>query len=352
MRSWDIGRTLGKLVGQEDGAVVDHATGEDLILKRWGGIAMLALSAFCTTALAQAYPQKKPVTLVVPFAPGGGTDALARELARPLGDRLGVAIVVDNRGGAGGAIAAQQITQAKPDGHTLLFVTSTFVTVAATDRKLAYDITRDFTPIALLGRGPLLLVVNRQIGITGVAQLIDAAKKKPDSLNYVSAGQGSINHLAGELFVQRTGAKMTHVPYKGSGPATMDLIGGQAQVFFATVPTILGQVKGDKVQLLATTGKTRSRLFPDTPTVMEAGVRAFEVGTWWGIVGPKDMPPETVTLLNQAINEATSGEALAKRFLDEGAERFAGTPAEFGAALRLELEGWRRVVQDAGLKIE
>ena len=309
-----------------------------------------ALASFA--AQAQAFPQKKPVTLVVPFAPGGGTDALARELAKPLGDKLGVSVVVDNRGGAGGSIAAQQITQAKPDGHTLLFVTSTFVTVAATDRKLAYDITKDFAPVAMLGRGPLLLVVYPQTGISSVGALIEAAKSRPDSLNYVSAGPGSINHLAGELFVQRTGARMTHIPYKGSGPATMDLIGGQAQVFFATVPTILGQVKGGKVRLIATTGKTRSKLFPDMPTVMESGVKDFEVGTWWGIVGPRDLPPEIVAALNQAINESTAGEALARRFVDEGAERIAGSPAEFGAALARELEGWRRVVREAGLKID
>jgi tripartite-type tricarboxylate transporter receptor subunit TctC len=321
--------------------------------------ALLATAAIAAAAIAgvtdagaQAFPQKKPITLVVPFAPGGGTDALARELARPLGDKLGVSIVVDNRGGAGGSIAAQQITQAKPDGHTLLFVTSTFVTVAATDRKLAYDVTKDFAPIAMLGRGPLLLVVNPQTGIANVGQLVETAKKKPDALNYVSAGPGSINHLAGELFVQRTGARMTHIPYKGSGPATMDLIGGQAQVFFATVPTILGQVKGGKVRLIATTGRTRSKLFPDVPTVMEAGVKDFEVGTWWGIVGPRDLPPEIVTALNQAINESTAAEALAKRFVDEGAERFAGSPAEFGAALAHELDGWRRVVKEAGLKID
>lgn len=314
--------------------------------------AALTLAAFSPAAHAQAFPQKKPITLVVPFAPGGGTDALARELAKPLGDKLGVSIIVDNRGGAGGSIAAQQIAQAKPDGHTLLFVTSTFVTVAATDRKLAYDITKDFAPIAMLGRGPLLLVVNPQTGIASVAQLVETAKKKPDALNYVSAGPGSINHLSGELFVQRTGARMTHIPYKGSGPATMDLIGGQAQVFFATVPTILGQVKGGKVRLIATTGKMRSKLFPDMPTVMESGVKDFEVGTWWGIVGPRDLPPEVVTLLNQAINEATAGEALAKRFVEEGAERIAGSPADFGVALAQELDGWRKVVKSAGLKID
>ena len=321
------------------------------VLLAVAAVAAAAIAAV-TDAGAQAFPQKKPITLVVPFAPGGGTDALARELAKPLGDRLGVSIVVDNRGGAGGSIAAQQITQAKPDGHTLLFVTSTFVTVAATDRKLAYDITKDFAPIAMLGRGPLLLVVNPQTGIANVGQLVETAKKKPDALNYVSAGPGSINHLAGELFVQRTGARMTHIPYKGSGPATMDLIGGQAQVFFATVPTILGQVKGGKVRLIATTGRTRSKLFPDVPTVMEAGVKDFEVGTWWGIVGPRDLPAEIVTALNQAINESTAAEALAKRFVDEGAERFAGSPSEFGVALAHELDSWRRVVKEAGLKID
>jgi tripartite-type tricarboxylate transporter receptor subunit TctC len=315
--------------------------------------AALALAALAPAlAGAQPFPQARPLTLVVPFAAGGGTDALARELARPLAEKLGVSVVVENRGGGGGSIAAHQVAQAKPDGHTLLFVTSTFVTVAATDRKLPYDVTRDFAPIAMLGHGPLLLVVNPETGITSVPGLVEAARRKPDSLNYVSAGPGSINHLSGELFVQRTGAKMTHVPYKGSGPATMDLIGGQAQVFFATVPTILGQVKGGKVRLIATTGKARTKLFPDTPTVMEAGVKSFDVGTWWGIVGPRDLPAETVALLNKAINESTAGEALAKRFADEGAERFAGTPAEFGSAIRQELEGWKKVVQDAGLKID
>jgi tripartite-type tricarboxylate transporter receptor subunit TctC len=314
--------------------------------------AALALAALLPAgAQAQAFPQK-PVTIVVPFAAGGGTDALARELGKQLGDQFRQSVIIDNRGGAGGSIAAQGIAQAKPDGYTLLFVTSTFVTAAATDRKLSYDINRDFTPLALLGRGPLLLVVNRQVGIESVAQLVDTARKKPDSLNYVSAGPGSINHLAAELFLQRTGIRMTHVPYKGSGPATMDLIGGQAQVFFATVPTILGQVKGEKVRLLATTGRERSPLFPGVPTVMESGVKSFEVGTWWGVVGPKGMPAEVVATLNRAINEATASEAFRRRFADEGAERFAGTPAEFAASLRDELEGWRKVVHEAGIKID
>jgi tripartite-type tricarboxylate transporter receptor subunit TctC len=283
-------------------------------MKKISSLFALALILGMTAPVsAQSFPQKRAITLVVPFAPGGGTDAIARDLAKPLADKLGVPVVVDNKGGAGGAIAAQQISQAKPDGHTLLFVTSTFVTAAATDRKLPYDVNKDFSPISKLGSGPLLLVVNPQTGITQVAGLIDNAKRNPNSLNYVSAGQGSINHLSGELFAQRTGTQMTHIPYKGSGPATMDLIGGQAQIFFATVPTILSQVKAGKVKLIATTSKSRSKLFPDVPTVMESGVKSFEVGTWWGIVGPKDLPADIVAILNRAINESTATEALVKR---------------------------------------
>ena len=314
--------------------------------------AAVALSLLvCAVAGAQPFPAK-PITLIVPFAAGGGTDAIARDLGRLLGERLKQPLIIDNRGGGGGSIGAQAVAQAKPDGYTLLFVTSTFVTVAATDRKLPYDIERDFTPIAMLGRGPLLLVVNKDTRIASVGELIEAARKAPDSLNYVSAGQGSINHLSGELFVQRTGIKMTHVPYKGSGPATMDLIGGQAQVFFATVPTILGQVKGDKVRLLATTGAKRSLLFPQVPTVTESGVKQFEVATWWGIVGPKGLPTEIVATLNGAINEAAASDALRRRFVDEGAEPFAGSGAEFGAIIRQELEAWRKVVLTAGIKVD
>jgi tripartite-type tricarboxylate transporter receptor subunit TctC len=316
-------------------------------------LVLLALAALLpATAAPQSFPQQRPITLVVPFAPGGGTDSISRELAKHLQDKLGTPVIVDNRGGAGGAIAAAQVAAAKPDGHTLLFVTSTFVTVAATDRKLGYDILKDFTPIAMLGRGPLLLVVNKDTAITSVAQLIDMAKKKPDALNYVSAGQGSINHLAGELFVQRTGAKMTHIPYKGSGPATLDLIGGNAQVFFATVPTILGQVKGDKVRLIASTSSARTRLFPSTPTLEESGVKGYSVETWWGVVAPAGLPADVVRTLNRAINDAAASEEIRKRFENEGADAFTGTPVEFAAALRDELEGWRKVVREGGLKLD
>jgi len=312
-------------------------------------IAAFALAS--AQAQGPAYPQRA-ITIVVPFAPGGGTDSLGRELAKLLQERLVQGVVVDNRGGAGGAIAAAQVSQAKPDGYTLLMVTSTFVTVAATDRKLPYDILRDFTPIAMLGRGPLLLVVNKESGISSVGQLIEAARRKPDALNYVSAGPGSINHLAGELFVQRTGAKMTHVPYKGSGPATIDLVSGAAQVFFATVPTIMGQVKGKRVRVIATTSAHRSPLFPDIPTVQESGVKNYSVETWWGIVGPAGMPPEVVAKLNAAINAAAATPAIKSRFASEGAGQFFGTPQDLRNLIARELEGWRRVVREGNIRID
>jgi tripartite-type tricarboxylate transporter receptor subunit TctC len=320
------------------------------------GRAALALALWLgclpSGATAQSFPQNYPITFVVPFVAGAGTDAIARDLARYLQERLGHTIVVDNRGGAGGTIAAQAVARAKPDGHTLLFVTSTFITSASIDRKLPYDVLKDFTPIALLGRGPLLLVVNRDIGIGSVPQLIERAKASPGALNFVSAGVGSINHLSGELFQQRTGIRMTHIPYRGSAPATVDLMSGQAQVFFATVPTMLGQVTGQTVRLIAVTGRERSKLFPQMPTVMEAGVKDFDVSTWWGLVGPPGTPPDVLAKLNAAVNDAATGEGLVKRFSEEGAEPFRGAPADFAQVLKSELETWQQVVKERGLKLD
>ena len=315
-------------------------------------IAAVLGSLLPSAAFAQSFPQNYPITFIVPFVAGAGTDAIARDVARYLQDKLGQTVIVDNRGGAGGTIAAQAVARAKPDGHTLLFVTSTFITSASIDRKLPYDVLKDFSPIAMLGRGPLLVVVNRDIGVTSVPQLIDRAKANPGALNFVSAGVGSINHLSGELFLQRTGTRMTHIPYRGSAPATVDLMSGQAQLFFATVPTMLGQVTGNTVRLIAVTSQQRSKLFPETPTVMEAGVRDFNVSTWWGLVGPPGLPPDVLAKLNAAVNDAATGEALVKRFAEEGAEPFRGSPTDFAQVLRSELETWQKVVKEGALKLE
>jgi tripartite-type tricarboxylate transporter receptor subunit TctC len=310
------------------------------------GATLLATTFASFGVVAQEYPQR-PITIVVPFAAGGGTDNIARAMAGPLQEKLGQPVVIENRGGGGGSIGAAQVAKAKPDGYTLLFVTSSFVTNAAIDKSLPYDVVTSFTPISLLGRGPLLVVTNKNTGIKTIEELIQKAKQDPEALNYASAGPGSINHLAGALFTQRTGTTMQHIPYQGSGPATFDLLGGNVEVFFATAPTMLGHVKTNEVNLLATTGKERGSLFADTPTVAETGVKDFEVYTWWGIVGPVGLPADIVSKLNQAINDIAASQDLQKRFTDEGAETFKGTPDQFAQALKSEFEHWRKLAEDA-----
>jgi tripartite-type tricarboxylate transporter receptor subunit TctC len=311
---------------------------------------LAALLTLPLATLAQPSYPARAITLVVPFAPGGGTDSIARDIAKNLGERLGQPVVVDNRGGAGGAIGAAAVAKAPADGYTLLFATSTFITNAAVEAKLPYDPLKDFAPVAMIGRGPLLLVASRQVGATSVAQLVAAARAQPQGLNYCSAGNGSINHLAGEMFRQRTGLELTHVPFKGSGPATVELLAGRVDLFFATVPTILAQVREGKLPLLAVTSARRSPLFPDTPTVAEAGLPGFEVGTWWGVLAPGKTPKAIVDALNRAVNEAAAAEPMPGRLEHEGASAVRLTPAAFGEELRKELALWRGIAAKSGLQ--
>ncbi len=316
------------------------------------GLALL-LPALCApgAAAADTYPSR-PITLVVPFAAGGGTDSIARDMARTLADKLGQSVVVENRGGGGGSIGASLVANARPDGYTLLFATSTFVTNAAAGISTTYDVRKSFAPIAMLGRGPLFVVTAKDLKLQSIADLRTLASKPDADLNFCSAGNGSINHLAGELFKQKTNAAMTHVPYKGSGPATVDLLAGRVQVFFATVPTILSQVRDQRVDLLAVTGKTRSPLFPDTPTVAEAGVPDFDITTWWGVLAPAGTPPEIVGKLNQSINDAAADALVSDRLKHEGAQAISGSPDDFGKALAAELEMWQGVVKKSGMALD
>lgn len=311
-----------------------------------------AAAVFIGAAPASAQLAGKTVTILVPFAAGGGTDILARELARHLNDTLKTNVVIDNRGGAGGQIAARAVSRAAPDGATLLFVTSTFVTTAATRRQTPYDVEKDFTAIALLGRGPLLVVASTQSGFTSMKDVIAAAKANPDALNYVSSGTGGILHLATELLKHKTGIRMTHVPYSGSGPAVIDLVAGRAQVFVSTVPTILGQVQGKNVRLLAVTSAQRSHLFEGTPTLAEEGVKDLDLYTWWGLVAPPGVPATLVSQLNSAINEAASAPAMRKRFEEEGATTFKGDASDFAKALKEEFSSWRSVTEAGNLFID
>ncbi|MBB1624316.1 tripartite tricarboxylate transporter substrate binding protein [Achromobacter sp. UMC71] len=315
------------------------------------GLALL-LPAFCAPAMAADVYPSRPITLVVPFSAGGGTDSIARDMARTLADKLGQSVVVENRGGGGGSIGAGMVANARPDGYTLLFATSTFVTNAAAGISTSYDVLKSFAPIAMLGRGPLFVVTAKDLKLRSVADLRKLAATPEANLNFCSAGNGSINHLAGELFKQKANAVMTHVPYKGSGPATVDLLAGRVQVFFATVPTILSQVRDQRVDLLAVTGKTRSPLFPDTPTVAEAGVADFDITTWWGVLAPAGTPSDVVGKLNQAINAAASDTLVRERLQHEGAQAISGSPDDFGQALSAELRMWRGVVQQSGMALD
>ena len=300
------------------------------------------------SAHAADFPTR-PVSLVVPFAAGGGTDSLARDLSVRLQERLGQPVIVENRGGAGGAIGAESVARAKPDGHTLLFVTSTFVTHAASEERLPYDVQKDFAPVALLGRGPMLLVSAEATGWNTLKDFVDAARRAPGTITYCSAGPGSINHMAAELFAQSANLSLIHVPYKGNGPAITDVLAGRIQAFFTTVPTILGQVKAKRVRLLAVTGRERSPLFPDTPTVAESGVPGYAVYTWWGIVAPAGTNADVVRALNKAINDASP--TLARRMVDEGGMPQQGPPEDLAATIGEELKGWRELVKRAGLKL-
>ncbi len=312
-------------------------------------IAILVLAGI-TSVSAASFPQK-PIALIVPFAPGGGTDSIARDLSKTLSEKLGQPVVVDNRGGGGGSIGASMGSKATPDGYTLLFVTSTFVTHAATDESAGYNIEKDFSPVAMIGRGPLLVVTNKSVPAKTLSELIQFSNQTRD-VNYCSAGLGSINHLSGELFKQKTGANLTHIPYKGSGPATIDLLAGRVQVFFATIPTILPYVETDRVNVLAITSEKRSPLFPNVPTAAEAGVPGFNLSTWWGIVAPAGTPQAIVKRLNEAINDAASKDPLKSRLAKEGAQAYKVSPTEFQKILNNELKLWQSVVKSANIKIE
>jgi len=308
-----------------------------------------ALLFVAGSAAAQDYP-KRAITMVVPYAAGGGTDNVARALAKEMSDKLGQAVVIDNRGGGGGAIGSKLVAKADPDGYTLLFVSSSFVTHAATETTASYDVAKDFAPVGMIGKAPLILVAHRSAGAKTVPQLIATSKKKPEGINFASSGPGTVLHLAGELFRLRTGSNMTHVAYKGSGPATADLLAGRTQIFFTTVPAMAQHVKSGAVDLLAVTGGERSPLFPNVPTVAETGVPNYNITTWWGVLAPAKTPAPIVTKLNKLINDIAASESLKSRLVSEGAVPHTGTPAEFGAMLGSELSLWREVVKSANLK--
>ena len=299
---------------------------------------------------AQTYPNK-PVRVIVGFPPGSGTDLLARFVGGKLTERLGQQIVVDNRAGANGIIGAELVVKAAPDGYTLLFM-SVSHTMNAAIRKLPFDPLKSFTPVTMLGAGPLVLVANPAFPVSNVRGLIDLAKDKPDTITYAVSGTGGINHFAGALFARVAGVHLVNVPYKGGPQALTDLIGGQVQIMFGTAAITLAQVRAGRLKALGVSGAKRSALLPDVPTIAESGAPGYEISTWWGVLAPARVPPALVAKLGTEIAAILNQPESAQRLAAEGAVPSPMAGSAFERVLAAEIEKWRRVARETNIKAE
>lgn len=309
----------------------------------------LALLSLSIPLCAQDYPAK-PIRLIVPFAPGGGTDLVGRLIAQRLTEALGQTVVVDNRAGAGGVIGADLVAKAPPDGYTLLMGTPGPLTINPHLMKsMPYDTLRDFTPIALATISPFILVVHPALPVRSAKELIALAKAKPGALNYGSAGNGSVGHLAGEQLAALAGIKIVHIPYKGSSLALTDLLAGQLQLMVENLPTVLPHIKAGKIRALAVGTRQRSALVPELPPLDEAGVPGYEASTASGVLGPARMPAAVVSRLNRDLVRVLQAADVRERLSAQGLEGVGSTPAQYTAHLRDELGRYGRVVKAAAI---
>jgi tripartite-type tricarboxylate transporter receptor subunit TctC len=312
-------------------------------------LAAAALVALPHAASAQEWPTK-PVKIVVPFAPGGGSDFIARYIARRLTEELKQPFIVDNKPGAGGNIGTEQGIKSPPDGYTLTLIASSY-TVNPSVYKLNFDPVNDITPIVQISQGPLVIVVNPKVAAKNVKELIALAKAKPNEINFASSGQGSIIHAATEMFDMRAGVKMTHVPYKGSGPALTDTMSGNTQVFFSSASTAMPQVNAGKLRAIGVTTAKRIPALPNVPTVKESGVD-YEVVLWHGLIGPKGMPPAIVNKINAAVGKALKLKESEEQLQNDGVSPAGGTPQQFGDTIKREIGEWAKVVKAADIRAE
>lgn len=312
----------------------------------------MALVAPQAQAQGPSYP-KQPITLVVPFVAGGPTDGMARVLAQKLGERLGQQVIVDNKGGAGGNIAAEFVAKAPADGYTLFFgTTGTMAINPSLYGKLRYDPLKDFAPVSLMATTMNVLVVNPQVPAKNLSELVKLAKAKPGELTFGSAGNGSSNHLSGELLRSTAGIQINHIPYKGSAPALVDLLGGRITMMFDTIAQETQNIGSGKVRALAVTGPKRSPLLPDVPTAQEAGLKDFDVTIWYGVLAPAATPAPVVDRLNREIVAVMSTADMKKLMQSEGAEAHPTSPGEFAALIRHDLAKWTPVVKGSGARID
>jgi tripartite-type tricarboxylate transporter receptor subunit TctC len=314
---------------------------------------LLVAAALCAAggfAQAQNYPTK-PVRIIVPFAPGGGSDYIARLIATPLTKVMGQQFIVENRAGAGSTLGTEVALKSPPDGYTLLVISGSFTTSPSLYKKLRYDSLNDMVPVVQTEDGPYVITVHPSLPVKTVKQLVALAKAKPGSLNYASTGQGGITHLASELFALRTGIKLTHIPYKGTGPAVIDTVSGQTQMMVAAAAAAVPHVKSKRLVALAVSFPKRVSALPDVPTVMESGYK-YQVNNWHGVIAPRGVPKPVLDRLNAEINKIVKTPDFAKRIESEGLEPAGGTPEEFLTLIKREISDWAEVVKEAKIVLE
>ena len=314
---------------------------------------VLGLFLAVTTSMlwAQSWPTK-PVRMIIAFPPGGPTDLVSRVLAQKLSEQLGQQVIVDNKPGAGGNIAAELAARAAPDGYTIFYNTSAIVIGPALYGKVNYDTLKDFAPVLLTASVPMVLVVNPQLPARSVKDFLDLAKSRSGALNYSSSGTGTITHLASAMMSTQTGIQTQHIPYKGSAPGLVDLASGQTQFMIDTINTVLPYVRDNRLRGLAVTSAKRSPLLPDLPTLAEAGISGFEAAAWQGIVVPTGTPADIIQKLNAEVNKALAHPDIRSRLAAQGADILGGTPGEYAAYLRTEMPRWSKAVKDSGAKAE
>ena len=301
-------------------------------------------------AFAQDYPNR-PIRLIVTVPPGGAADFIARLVGGKLSESLGQPVLVENRGGAGGTIAADAVAKAAPDGYTLLQNSITTHGVGPhLYSKLPYDPVKDFAPVSGLALLPLVMAVNAEMPVQSVDQIISYSKQ--NQVNFASSGNGGAPHMAAELFKSVTGAPITHVPYKGSGPAVADLVGGRVQIMFDAPPSLIAHIRSGKLRVLAAASESRNRLLPEAPTFAELGYPKVSVSLWYGLLAPAGTPAAAITRLNTEVNKIVQSAEVRDRLLAQGAEPMTGTPEAFGEFMRAEMAKWAPVVKQAGVKLD
>jgi tripartite-type tricarboxylate transporter receptor subunit TctC len=311
----------------------------------------LACAALALPASAQPFPSR-PIRIIVPFGPGGFTDVAARILQKELAPAIGQPIVIENKPGAGSTIGTAEVAkQSKPDGYTLVMISTTHVISPHLYKEMPYDPIKDFTPVMKLAEGPYVLVVHPSLPVKNVAELIALAKSKPSSIDYASSGNGSSQHLVGALFATMAGAPMNHVPYKGSSGAMNDLLGGQVKVSFVGVPNALPNLASGKLRAIAVTTSRRYPGLPDVPTLDEAGVKGYDATLWLGLLAPPGTPREIVMKLNTEITKILSTPDAKKFMSSAGVDVATSTPEEFGALMQSELDRWGKVVRETGATV-